>query len=433
MDFDKRINKMEKRLKNPSLCGKIKAIPSKSVAHRLLICAAFADEKCEIICDETNADISATAECLNALGASVERVGNVYRVTPISKVNRPARLDCGESGSTLRFLLPVASAIGADASFFMHGRLSARPLSPLYEELQRGGMKLSPQGDNPMETSGILKGGDFRLAANVSSQFISGLMFALPLIKDSASTLTLTGKIESKPYIDITLDALKSFGVEFETLPCSEGESAKYLIPASTTFRAPKRLTVEGDWSNAAFWLVAGAIGKAPITVSSLNVASKQGDMEIVELLKRFGADVSVSDDGVMVSPSRLKGISIDASQIPDLVPILAVAASVSDGETIIYGASRLRAKESDRLVSVTNMLSALGADIKETDDGLIIKGKDSLKGGEVDSANDHRIAMAAAVAALVCEGEVIINGAEAVAKSYPAFWQDFENLNKGN
>lgn len=433
---------MEKLLKSPSLGGKIKAISSKSMAHRLLICAAFADRESDIICEDTNADICATAECLNALGANIERTGEVYHVTPIKQVNTGASLDCGESGSTLRFLLPIASALGADASFHMHGRLPERPLSPLFEELEQNGMSMSPQGTNPLLTSGTLRYGDYSIAANVSSQFISGLMFALPLIhkydgvqvdEDAVSTLTLTGDIESAPYIDMTLDALGEFGLRFEEgYPNHDnGESAKYIIPANTELHAPSDLRVEGDWSNAAFWLSAGAVGKQRLTVTSLNLASRQGDMAILDLLKKFGADVIDSGDEVTVIPRPLHGIRIDASQIPDLVPILAVVASVSDGETVIYGASRLRIKESDRLVSVTNMLTALGADIKETADGLIIHGKLQLDGGTVHAANDHRIAMAAAIASTVCKGEVNIFDAQAVSKSYPKFWDDFERLSK--
>ena len=434
---------MEMKLNAPTLGGKIKAISSKSMAHRLLICAAFADRESDVVCEDTNADICATAECLNALGADIVRYGDTYHVTPISRVNKGAVLDCGESGSTLRFLLPIASAIGADATFVMHGRLPQRPLSPMFEELEQGGMSMSPQGTNPLLSSGALRHGDYTIAANISSQFVSGLMFALPLIykygdapaEELESSLTLTGEIESAPYIDMTLDALAEFGVKFEEgYPnLDNNESAKYKIPMSMEYRAPTDLRVEGDWSNAAFWLCAGAIGKKPVTVTSLNLGSRQGDMKILELLKKFGADVIESGDQVTVTRRPLHGIRIDASQIPDLVPILAVVASVSEGETLIYGASRLRIKESDRLVSVTNMLSALGADIKETSDGLIIKGKPNLKGGSVHAENDHRIAMAAAIASTVCDGEVTVGDAQAVAKSYPKFWEDFEKLSKGN
>lgn len=433
---------MEKILISPSLGGKIKSIPSKSMAHRLLICAAFADRGCSILCDETSKDICATAECLNALGASITNCDGAYCVEPIRQVSDCETLDCGESGSTLRFLLPVASATGANARFYMHGRLPLRPLSPLFEELEANGISLSPQGTNPLITSGALRHGDYSIAGNVSSQFISGLMLALPLVhrfdgfssdEELFSTLSIIGRLESKPYVDMTLDALAAFGVEIESLTpnCDAGESEKYLIPVNMKFSAPTDIKVEGDWSNAAFWLAAGAIGRERITVSALNQYSKQGDRAITALLKKFGADVIESGDEVTVIPRPLHGIRIDASQIPDLVPILAVVASVSAGRTEIYGAKRLRLKESDRLQSVTNMLSALGAEISESADGLIINGKPHLNGGIVSSENDHRIAMAAAIASTVCTSEVKIIGAEAVSKSYPKFFEDFERLSK--
>ena len=430
---------MEKTLTRPLLGGKIKAISSKSMAHRLLICAAFAEGESEILCENVNADISATVSCLNALGAKIVREGDLYIVTPISEVRKNSDLDCGESGSTLRFLLPVAAAIGADSRFVMHGRLSQRPLSPLYEELEGGGISLSAQGSNPLTISGALNCGEYKIAANVSSQFVSGLMFALPLIgrfsskEVGESSLILTGAIESAPYIDMTLDALKIFGVSpYEAHP-NEGEAAKYIIPSGARLCAPTRLFVEGDWSNAAFWLSAGAIGKSPVTVTSLNTCSHQGDKEILSLLRRFGAEITEKDNEITVSRGNLRGIKIDASQIPDLVPILAVVASVSEGQTVIVGASRLRIKESDRLLTVCDMLTRLGADIKETEDGLIINGKPTLEGGQVHAHNDHRIAMAAAIASVVCENRVTIENAEAVSKSYPDFWRDFEALCQGD
>lgn len=432
---------MEKKLKSPILHGKIKAISSKSMAHRLLICAAFADKESEIVCDDTNADICATVNCLNALGANVERTGNLYAVKPIKKTLKNIQLDCGESGSTLRFLLPIVSAVGSIASIYMHGRLSQRPLSPLFEQLEENGASLSPQGSDPLITSGILRSGDYRIAANISSQFISGLMFALPLInrfsdakKDvEVSTLTLTGRIESAPYVDMTLDALSEFGVNFtsDAADSEKDEIRKYVIPSNSTFKTPSQLTVEGDWSNAAFWLAAGAIGKESLTVTSLNTASHQGDMAILDVLESFGAKIERTGSEITVFPSKLHGINLDASQIPDLVPILAVVAAVSEGDTQIYGAARLRIKESDRIMAVTNMLSTLGAEIKETDDGVIIHGQKVLAGGNVSSENDHRIAMAAAIASTVCLDEVVIRDAQAVEKSYPNFWNDFERLSK--
>ena len=403
--------------------GKIKAIASKSVAHRLLICAAFANAPTRILCEETNNDIEATAACLNALGASIKRRAPYYDVVPVAPGNiiKGATLPCGESGSTLRFLLPVAAALGADCSFALEGRLSDRPLSPLREELEAHGITLS--GKNPLTISGKLGGYEFSIDGSVSSQFVSGLLFALTLLPISAS-LTVTGRIESAPYIDITCDALSLFGA-----PVQRKEN-KYIIGEKNSLISPSYLEVEGDWSNAAFPLALGALC-GDVEVCGLNPDSSQGDRAIIDILLRFGADITLSESGssYIARRSALRGIDIDASQIPDLVPVLATVASVADGKTRIYGASRLRLKESDRLFTVCEMLTRLGASIEETDDGLTIEGVSALSGGSVSSHNDHRIAMSAAVAASISENSVEIDGAEAVSKSYPAFWNDVEAL----
>ena len=402
--------------------GKIKAIASKSVAHRLLICAAFADAPTRILCEETNNDIEATAACLNALGASIKRCAPYYDVVPVAPGNiiKGATLPCGESGSTLRFLLPVAAALGADCSFLLEGRLADRPLSPLREELESHGVSIS--GKNPLSISGKLSGREFSIDGSVSSQFVSGLLFALTLMKNEA-TLTVTGKIESAPYIDITCYALSLFGA-----PVQKNEN-KFTVGARASLTSPSYLEAEGDWSNAAFPLALGVLG-GEVEVCGLNPDSAQGDKRIIDILLRFGADISVSDNGSYIARrSNLKGIDIDASQIPDLVPVLATVASVAEGTTRIYGASRLRLKESDRLFTVSDMLRRLGAKIEENDDGLTVEGVRALRGGSVSSHNDHRIAMSAAVAAAVCEGAVEIDGAEAVNKSYPTFWEDASSL----
>ena len=412
----------------PSLpTGTVKAISSKSVAHRLLICAAFADKKTVIRCDQTNRDIDATVACLSALGAVIVRKAPFFEVTPVSPINirKNAVLPCGESGSTLRFLLPIVAALGADSSFIMEGRLPMRPLSPLRELLEANGIELSAAGSNPLSVKGKLLGRDFSIAGNISSQFISGMLLALSLLPHS-SKLSVTGKTESAPYINITLDALSVFGAA----PERQGNS--YMIAANQVFISPQSIEVEGDWSNAAFPLCLGVLGKGSVTVTDLNTYSSQGDMKIIELIKLFGGKIIPAPDGkgYIATSSALCGIDIDAAQTPDLVPILATLASVAKGQTRIYGAERLRLKESDRLESVRDMLSSLGADIQVTDTGLIINGKSHLKGGRVNSYNDHRIAMSAAVAATVCDEAVIIDGAECVSKSYPSFWQDMISLN---
>ena len=404
--------------------GEIKAIASKSVAHRLLICAAFADKQTLIRCEETNDDIEATAACLSALGAKIVRRGAYYEVSPIApdKVQKNAALPCKESGSTLRFLIPVVAALGAESSFIMEGRLPERPLSPLREELEAHGIVFSYKESKVLQIQGKLLGDSFTIDGGVSSQFISGLLFAMTLLKRKAM-LTVTGKIGSAPYISITEDVLGLFGAR----PL-KSENV-YSVSADSPFISPKALDVEGDWSNAAFPLCLGILGKGAVRVNGLNALSSQGDSQIVSLIQSFGGNISAEGDAFIASSSKLQARDIDARNIPDLVPILAVLASVAEGTTKIYGASRLKLKESDRLMSVCSVLHAVGADIKQTDDGLIINGRPSLTGGRVSSYGDHRIAMSAAVAACVCSSPVIIEGAEAVQKSYPSFWDDMRSL----
>ena len=386
------------------LRGTVPAIASKSAAHRLYICAALADAPTQITCQSTSKDIAATQACLAAL-----QPGGV--------------LPCGESGSTLRFLLPVAAALGLEVDFKMEGRLPDRPLAPLDAQLEAHGVTLSrPVSHALLHVAGQLQPGDYVLPGNVSSQYISGLLFALPLLPGS-STLTVTGKVESAPYIAMTLDALAQFGIR----PRLEGST--YHI-SSQAYRSPGTASVEGDWSNAAFWLCAGAIG-APVTVTGLKPDSLQGDKAVFDLLGRFGAKLSRDGGSYTVSPGPLKALEIDAAAIPDLVPVLAVVAAAAAGTTRIFNAQRLRIKESDRLQTVCAMLQNLGADAAQTEDGLLIRGGKPLTGGTVDSANDHRIAMAAAVASILCRGPVTVTGAEAVEKSYPGFWSDFQALQK--
>ena len=403
--------------------GKIKAIASKSAAHRALICAALAGESTEIICTETNEDIEATVRCLNSLGAKITRRGESFIVLPIRSVPTTATLDCGESGSTLRFLVPIVSALGCEASFMMAGRLPNRPLSPLREELEAHGAALSEAGSNPLTLSGKISAGVYKIRGDISSQFISGLLFALS-VTEGESRIELESAIESAPYINMTLKTLYDFGADISI------DERGFTLHGVKKLTSPKNVTVEGDWSNAAFMLAAGAIARgANISVTSLDAESLQGDRAILELLVRFGADVRRKGDKISVRSGELYGIDIDATNIPDLVPILSVVAAAANGRTVIRGASRLKLKESDRLSSVADMLRTLGASIAKTDDGLIIDGGSRLEGGVVSSHADHRIAMSAAVASLLCDGDVTVTGAEAVAKSYPAFWNDIASL----
>ena len=420
------------RITRPIQGGTIPAIASKSEAHRLLICAALADSETFISCAERSEDIDATERCLKALGAELKYENKGFFVRPIDRTliqseraSEAVVLDCGESGATLRFLLPICGALGLPVSFNMKGCLSERPLSALRDEMISHGCTLSEPGLSPLNCKGRLKSGTYTLPGNISSQFVSGLLFALPLLEGD-SIVTVIGTLESRPYVDMTLDALSLFGINI-----AEEEKQVFLIcgQAGTKKRAPIKTRAGGDWSNAAFWLSAGAIGGNGVACAGLDLDSRQGDRAIIEYLSRFGAKVNIKNDAVNVSPGTLRGIEIDAGDTPDLVPIVAAAASVADGVTVIRNARRLRIKESDRLRTVAALLTDLGADARETDDGLVITGKKILTGGETRSFGDHRIAMTAAVMSAVCAGAVTIHGADAVRKSYPDFFKDFNAL----
>ena len=401
-----------------SLAGSVPAVASKSYAHRLLICAALSRTPSLVACRTASADIRATAGCLRALGAVIGETGDGFAVTPIGQAPDRAALDCGESGSTLRLLLPVCAALGADCSLTLRGRLARRPLSPLYEELCRHGATLSAQGVSPLRVGGKLTGRDFTIRADVSSQFASGLLLALPLL--GGGTVTLDGPVESGAYIDITAHCMRLAGVDVRR------EGNRYAV--SGGYDAPRRAEVEGDWSNAAFWLCAGTLGTAPVSVTGLNPSSLQGDRRIVDIIRDFGGGVTVEDSLVTAFPARIRGCRVDAGDVPDLVPIVSVLGALAAGETRIVNAGRLRLKESDRLAAVENVLSALGAAVSQMEDGLLIRGG-TLRGAAVDAWNDHRIAMSAAIAALSAAGAVTIAGAECVNKSYPGFFDDFRKL----
>ena len=400
------------------LCGTVRIPASKSQAHRLLICAALGKTPVKLHCDGLSKDITATARCLQALGAEVALENdNTIHLTPAA-VQSPAALPCGESGSTLRFLLPVAAALGVEATFWMEGRLPQRPLAPLDSEMERHGVTFTREGDT-LTITGQLRAGDYTLPGNVSSQYISGLLMALPLLHGD-STLTVTGKVESAAYIAMTEDALRLAGIVFEK------EGWTYRIPGGQVCALPRELHVEGDWSNAAFFLCAGALSEHGVTVTGLNMASSQGDRAMVDILRQFGARVAESESSVTVTAAPLHGITIDAKAIPDLVPVLSVTAACAAGETRIVNAQRLRLKESDRIATTAALLRALGGSVEEHPDGLTIHGT-TLTDGTVDAANDHRIAMSAAIAAIRCA--VTVEGKECVQKAYPRFWEDYTAL----
>ena len=401
--------------------GVIQIPASKSQAHRMLICAALSREPSRLILDGFSADIEATMQCLEALGARCEETANGLSVTPVGVCPAQARLDVGESGSTLRFLLPVLGALGVQAEIRMHGRLPERPLSPLWEVLEAHGMRLQQDG-TILHTDGQLIAGDYSLPGNVSSQFISGLLFALPLLGGN-STLTVTGALQSARYVSMTEQALAEAGI------LTKKDGPVWQIGGGQRYASPAVQTVEGDWSNAAFFLCMGALSATGVTVTGLNSTSLQADRAITEILVRFGAELTVSEDAVTVRRGVLHGITLDAGPIPDLVPVVSGLAALCDGETRVENAARLRLKESDRLQTTAALLSALGGSVRELPDGLIISGRGRLSGGTADACGDHRIAMSAAMAACGCEGPVTVSGSECVAKSYPAFWEDFASL----
>ena len=370
------------------LQGEIPIIPSKSIAHRALICAAFSDKPTKIFCPETGADIDATADCLAALGAEILRTDSGFNVFPISFPPKRATLSCRESGSTLRFLLPIVGALGIDTTFVMEGRLPQRPLSPLWEEMERMGCSLSRPTFNTIRCAGKLQRGAYTIAGSVSSQFITGLLFAQALVGECS--LQIMDPPQSQPYIDMTLDVLRRFHA-----------------PA---LQSPGYFTVEGDWSSAAFWLTANALG-SDIQVLGLTQDSLQGDRAVSKFLHQLE----------QACPT------ISAKDTPDLIPVLAVAAAAKHG-VVFTDIQRLRLKESDRVASTIAMIEALGGMAEATENTLTIQAT-GLIGGVVDACADHRIAMAAAVASTVCTDPVTILSADCVKKSYPGFWDDFTRL----
>ena len=378
------------------LRGDLTVIPSKSQAHRLLICAAFSDKPTLLQCAETNRDIEATADCLTALGAKILRTDSGYTVFPVKAVPEQAELHCRESGSTLRFLLPVAGALGVDALFTMEGRLPQRPLSPLWEEMERMGCTLTRPTSDTIRCTGKLRPGAYRIDGGISSQYITGLLLALSLL-GSGSQLEITGKAESRPYIEMTKAAISLFGGD----PDHPGEKR---------FHSPGAVSVEGDWSNGAFFLAANELG-SHLNLRGLDPDSPQGDRAVLGILPllRSGAP------------------RVSAADIPDLVPILSVAAASNHG-AVFTDIRRLRMKESDRVASVMAMLKSLGGRA-EADDNTLTVLPSGFTGGVVDSFNDHRIAMSAAIAATVCTGPVTVLGAECVSKSYPGFWEEYRRL----
>ncbi len=391
------------------LSGTVTAPSSKSHAHRAMICAALCKEQTKINMHTVCQDTEATASCIRALGADVDYTNGILTVTP-KAFSEKGTFDCGESGSTFRFMLPVAAACGCNAEFIGRGRLAQRPIDELLSCLAEHGTA-STANILPFEINGRMSGGDFSISGDKSSQFLTGLLLALPIC--GGGRVTLTSPLQSRPYVELTQKIMADFGVLAE---CNE---SIYTV-SNGEYISPKSYSIEGDWSNGAFWLASG------LNVPGLSESSAQGDREFANVMIKMGA---VPCGDMQFDTSYLHGAQIDVTHIPDLVMPIAAAAAVADGQTVITGGERLKLKESDRLLSVYEMLSNLGADVTLRSDGFTINGKKELSGGTVDSVNDHRIAMATAILAPRCNSPVILKGADAVNKSYPTFWTEYERL----
>lgn len=397
---------------NPKrLKGKLNVPPSKSVAHRLLICSALAQGESVVENISLSEDIMATINSLEQLGAKITLNGNIATVKGITTVNSSALIDCNESGSTLRFMIPVVAALGVNATFKGKGKLPQRPIDIYINEFSKKGIEFDYYNTMPFSLKGKLKSGIYSVEGNVSSQFITGLLFALPLL-ESDSEIRLLSKLESKPYVDITVDCLKKFGIDIRKTDSGYYIKGKQKYISCNT-------EVEADFSQAAFFLTANALGN-DIDVNNLNYQSFQGDKKIIEIIEQIS--YNKKDD-------FYSAFKIDGSDIPDIVPILAVLACFCKGKSEIYNVSRLRIKESDRLHSITVNLNKIGGKVTELSDKLIIEGIDSFIGGKVDGYNDHRIVMSMAIAATRCKEKLTIVEADSVKKSYPDFFEDYIEL----
>ncbi len=397
------------------LRGETFAVPSKSAAHRLLIAAALKQGKTLIKNVGDSDDVRATARCLIGLGAGVELIGGDATVTGIEKVTKGAILDAGESGSTLRFLIPIVAVLGAESSFTGQGRLLQRPNEALCKALIQGGAEFD--GKN---VKGRLIGGKYHIDATVSSQYITGLLFALPLAEKD-SEIVLEGEAVSKGYVDMTLDVLTRSGIRCEKT------SSGFFVPGNQRYILPDTVECEGDWSSAAFMLVAGAICGS-VRVKGICGDSLQGDKRIIDVLKDAGVSVTEGKDFFETKESKTCPFTVDIENIPDLAPVLATLAAYTEGESRLVHVRRLKLKESDRLAAAQEMLSSAGIVSKEEKDSLIIYGGHP-KHGVFDGKNDHRMVMSEVILASACEGESVVSGGEAVKKSYPAFYEDYNKI----
>ena len=401
--------------------GTVNVPPSKSDVHRAIICAAMANGVSRISPVALSNDIKATIGCIKALGADAVLENNVLTVDGTNMYkNKTALLDCGESGSTLRFFIPIAAVGNINATFVGKGKLPQRPIGIFTEALPKAGTVCKTEGGLPLEIKGQLKSGIFEIPGNVSSQFITGLLLALPILEGD-SEIVLTSPLESVGYTAMTIRTMKQFGVNIQAT------EKGWHIKGGQSYKTCD-YTTDGDWSQAAFFMVLGAVS-GKVTVKGVAKDSTQGDKKCAEILARFGAKVTQLDNEVTVEKGKLKAITIDASQIPDLVPVLSVCAAFAEGTTKIINAERLRIKECDRLKATAELLNNLGGKVKELSDGLEITGVSSLKGGNVNGYNDHRIVMSAAVCAARSDEDITATFAMSINKSYPDFYIDYNSI----
>lgn len=401
--------------------GTVNVPPSKSDVHRAIICAAMANGVSRISPVALSNDIKATIGCIKALGADAVLENNVLTVDGTNMYkNKTALLDCGESGSTLRFFIPIAAVGNINATFVGKGKLPQRPIGIFTEALPKAGTVCKTEGGLPLEIKGQLKSGIFKIPGNVSSQFITGLLLALPILEGD-SEIVLTSPLESVGYIAMTIRTMKQFSVNIQAT------EKGWHIKGGQSYKTCD-YTTDGDWSQAAFFMVLGAVS-GKVTVKGVAKDSTQGDKKCAEILARFGAKVTQLDNEVTVEKRELKAITIDASQIPDLVPVLSVCAAFAEGTTKIINAERLRIKECDRLKATAELLNNLGGKVKELSDGLEITGVSSLKGGNVNGYNDHRIVMSAAVCAARSDEDITATFAMSINKSYPDFYIDYNSI----
>lgn len=410
------------------LKGEVKIPPSKSMAHRAIICAALSDGLCIIENIDYSDDIIATIDAMNSLGARIVKHKDYIEVIGAygsgEKAKESRIIDCNESGSTLRFLVPISLLFKGSSKFIGRGNLGKRPLTTYYNIFERQGIEYSyEEGNLNLVINGELKPGTFEVEGNVSSQFITGLLFTLPLLKQD-SKIVITTEMESKGYIDLTLRAMSDFGVKI-----INNNYREFIIKGNQKYNA-RNYRVEGDYSQAAFFLCADSLGN-DVLCKDLNLNSLQGDKEVIDILERMNVIFNANDVGVKgITNGELISTVIDGSQCPDIIPVLTSVAALTKGTTEIINAGRLRIKECDRLAAVTSELNKLGAKIIEKEDGLVVTGVEKLQGGvEVWSHKDHRIAMTLSIASTRCEEPIVIKDYECIAKSYPNFFEDFKAL----